>query len=160
VWSEAIMIISGNDRGCHEKVFINVMITRNKWIDDVNNGKPPINLRGLCVSLIVDPAFTSDGPNPTTYRAPLGIAAGLGQPENQDHMHAIGILESNLLLFSGSTTSGGGKKTTPEELLNIWVLCQVYGHADRIWTDGNVTLNHACDRQMTRPKSSRLPLPQ
>lgn len=135
------MIISGKWRGCPEKIFINLMSVSNEWINDVNTDNSAFNQRGMPVILVTLPSNTSQI-NPLIL-APLGIAAAIGSaPYNEAYWrNCIGILESDLWVFAGHS-SGGGKKSTREDIENVWILCQIYGHADRIWTNGEVTADH------------------
>ena len=124
------MVISGTQRGSDEQIFINTFLVWNEYSADVTFDDSPYNLKGQVVHKEMTPILGSTVPINMQYGVGGGTHAG------SQVRHAVGILASDLIVDS---KTGSKTHNTQTGLQNIWAVTQIYGHCERIWTNGAVT---------------------
>lgn len=103
-----------------EYVWLNMYATGNEFLSKIGTDVGKVNLRGVIVCF---DRSTGAG------EAPVGARCTIGAPLNIEQRFGLGPLASDMWL----DTSSGIDGTSWDELLNMWVLVQIYGYCDRIW---------------------------
>lgn len=120
------MQIQQAHRNATEYVWLGMFATGNSFISELGTGKAPINLRGVvcCLDRGVGAAD-----------APVGARITIGAPLGTEQRFALGPLASELWLDPSQDADGDAIN----DIVNIWVLVQVYGFIDRVWISESQT---------------------